>query len=72
MKNNEVGRTCGTYRGEENCSLGFDGKNKGRWHRGRPRSKLENNNKKVLRVLGVWTRQICFRIAAGGKPCRTR
>jgi len=26
IKNNELGRTCGTYGGEENCTLGFDGK----------------------------------------------
>jgi len=48
------------------------GKHKGRWQRGRPRSKLENNNKKALRGLGAWTGQICFRIATGGKPCQRR
>ena len=47
-------------------------KRKGRWQRGRPKSKLENNNKKVLRGLAAWTGQICFRIATGGKPCRRR
>lgn len=45
---------------------------KGRWQRGRPRSKLEYNNRTFLRGLGAWTGQICFRIATGGKPFRRR
>jgi hypothetical protein len=48
----EMGRTCGTYGGEERCIQGFSGKPEGRRPLGRPRRRWEDNIKMDLPEVG--------------------
>jgi hypothetical protein len=47
-----MGRTCGTYGGEERCKEGLVGKPKGRKPLGRPKPRWEDNIKRDLREVG--------------------
>jgi hypothetical protein len=69
IKKTEMGRTCGTYRGEERCIRGLMEKPEGRRPLGRPRRRCEDNIKMDLREVGMgeggidW---IWLRIGTGG------
>jgi hypothetical protein len=45
VKKTEMGRTCGTYGGEERCMQGFYGKLEGKRPLERPRRRWEDNIK---------------------------
>jgi hypothetical protein len=47
-----MGRTCGTYGGEERCIQGFSGETLGKEPLGRPRRRWEDNIKMDLQELG--------------------
>jgi hypothetical protein len=47
-----MGRTCGTYGGEERCIQDLVGKPEGRRPLGRPRRRWEDNIKMDLREVG--------------------
>jgi hypothetical protein len=52
VKKTEMGRTCGTYGGEERYIQGLMGKPEGRRPLGRPRRRWEDNIKMDLREVG--------------------
>jgi hypothetical protein len=53
MKENEVGRTCGTHEGGERCYRVLVEKHEGKRPLGRPRRRWEDNVKMDLREIGI-------------------
>jgi hypothetical protein len=56
IENNEMGRTCSAYGGEERCIQGLVRKPEGKRPLGRPRSRWQDNIKMDLMEVGcgVW------------------
>jgi hypothetical protein len=52
IKDNEVGRTCGTHGREEECVQGFDGKATRKEPLGRARHRWEDGMRMVLKEIG--------------------